>query len=106
MLGTPYQTKLTFLANLSTILRILLQWKLDYDKSATLINYLERPSRGVDSRTNVRLQYYSRSRNPNLMNGVSMGVSSGNNNKIGNRSGAPVPNPMSFKRKSLHYHKV
>ena len=31
MLGTPYQTKLTFLANLLTILRILLQWKLDYD---------------------------------------------------------------------------
>ena len=33
MLGTPYQTKLTFLANLLTILRILLQWKLDYDSS-------------------------------------------------------------------------
>ena len=33
MLGTPYQTKLTFLANLLTILRILLQWKLDYDNS-------------------------------------------------------------------------
>ena len=33
MLGTPYQTKLTFLANLLTILRILLQWKLDYDKT-------------------------------------------------------------------------
>ena len=31
LLGTPYQTKLTFLANLLTILRILLQWKLDYD---------------------------------------------------------------------------
>jgi hypothetical protein len=31
MLGTPYQTKLTFLANLLTFLRILLQWKLDYD---------------------------------------------------------------------------
>ena len=31
MLGTPYQTKLTLLANLLTILRILLQWKLDYD---------------------------------------------------------------------------
>ena len=34
MLGTPYQTKLTFLANLLTILRILLQWKLDYDSLA------------------------------------------------------------------------
>jgi hypothetical protein len=34
MLGTPYQTKLTFLANLLTILRILLQWKLDYDTMA------------------------------------------------------------------------
>ena len=34
MLGTPYQTKLTFLANLLTFLRILLQWKLDYDKGA------------------------------------------------------------------------
>ena len=34
MLGTPYQTKLTFLANLLTILRILLQWKLDYDTVA------------------------------------------------------------------------
>ena len=33
MLGTPYQTKLTFLANLLTILRILLQWKLDYDSA-------------------------------------------------------------------------
>jgi hypothetical protein len=33
MLGTPYQTKLTFLANLLTFLRILLQWKLDYDIS-------------------------------------------------------------------------
>ena len=33
MLGTPYQTKLTFLANLLTFLRILLQWKLDYDKN-------------------------------------------------------------------------
>ena len=33
MLGTPYQTKLTFLANLLTFLRILLQWKLDYDNS-------------------------------------------------------------------------
>ena len=33
MLGTPYQTKLTFLANLLTILRILLQWKLDYDNN-------------------------------------------------------------------------
>ena len=32
MLVTPYQTKLTFLANLLTILRILLQWKLDYDR--------------------------------------------------------------------------
>ena len=31
MLGTPYQTKLTFLANLLTFLRILLQRKLDYD---------------------------------------------------------------------------
>ena len=31
MLGTPYQIKLTFLANLLTFLRILLQWKLDYD---------------------------------------------------------------------------
>ena len=31
MLGTPYQTKLPFLANLLTFLRILLQWKLDYD---------------------------------------------------------------------------
>ena len=29
MLGTPYQTKLTFLTNLLTFLRILLQWKLD-----------------------------------------------------------------------------
>ena len=36
MLGTPYQTKLTFLANLLTILRILLQWKLDYDTVAQL----------------------------------------------------------------------
>ena len=35
MLGTPYQTKLTFLANLLTILRILLQWKLDYDNIKT-----------------------------------------------------------------------
>ena len=34
MLGTPYQTKLTFLANFLTILRILLQWKLDYDSLA------------------------------------------------------------------------
>ena len=33
--GTPYQTKLTFLANLLTILRILLQWKLDYDNIKT-----------------------------------------------------------------------
>ena len=31
MLGTPYQTKLTFLANLLTFLLILLQWKLGYD---------------------------------------------------------------------------
>jgi hypothetical protein len=31
MLGTPFQTKLTFLANLLTFLRILLQRKLDYD---------------------------------------------------------------------------
>ena len=30
MLGTPYQTKLTFLVNLLIFLRILLQWKLDY----------------------------------------------------------------------------
>ena len=30
MLGTPSQTKLTFLANLLTFLRILLQQKLDY----------------------------------------------------------------------------
>ena len=35
MLGTPYQTKPTFLANLLTILRILLQWKLDYDNHAS-----------------------------------------------------------------------
>ena len=34
MLGTPYQTKLTFLANLLTFLLILLQWKLGYDMSA------------------------------------------------------------------------
>jgi hypothetical protein len=34
MLGTPYQTKLTFLANLLTFLRTLLQWKLDYDNTA------------------------------------------------------------------------
>jgi hypothetical protein len=31
MLGTPYQTKLTLLANLLTFLRILLQRKLDHD---------------------------------------------------------------------------
>ena len=33
MLGTLYQTKLTFLANLLTFLRILLQRMLYYDKS-------------------------------------------------------------------------
>ena len=36
MLGTPYQTKLTFLVNLLTFLRILLQWKLDYDMEPAL----------------------------------------------------------------------
>ena len=33
MLGTPYQNKLTFLANLLTFQRILLQRKLDHDIS-------------------------------------------------------------------------
>ena len=33
MLGTPCQTKLTFLVSLLTFLQILLQWKLDYDIS-------------------------------------------------------------------------
>ena len=40
MLGTPYQTKLTFLANLLTFLRILLQWKLDYDTEPGLLRQL------------------------------------------------------------------
>ena len=39
MLGTPYQTKLTFLANLLTILRILLQWKLDYDSEVKSLQW-------------------------------------------------------------------
>ena len=43
MLGTPYQTKLTFLANLLTILRILLQWKLDYDNDPSYYEYIKNP---------------------------------------------------------------
>jgi hypothetical protein len=36
--GHPYQTKLTFLANLLTFLRILLERKLDYDRWQTRPN--------------------------------------------------------------------